>query len=79
MDLINKKYEILPTLTFYIDVCKIILDTLRHNARTLEIYNSVAIKFFQFCERFQCRKEFMRLSETINAHYQSIIKAKTNE
>jgi hypothetical protein len=52
MDLINKKYEILPVLTFYTDVCKIILDTLRHNAKTIDIYNTVAIKLLKFCERF---------------------------
>jgi hypothetical protein len=75
MELIERKYEILPTLNFYTDVSKIILDTLRHNCRTLEVYNMVAIKFFEFCTRFQCRKEFIRLSETINAHYTQIMKA----
>jgi hypothetical protein len=39
MDMIEKKYEILPKINFYTEVCKIILDTLRHNYRTLEIYN----------------------------------------
>jgi hypothetical protein len=39
MDMIEKKYEIFPKINFYTEVCKIILDTLRHNWRTLEIYN----------------------------------------
>jgi len=43
MDLINEKYRLLPRVNFYTDVCKIILDTLRNNSKTLNIYNNVAI------------------------------------
>jgi hypothetical protein len=65
---------LLPRINFYTDVCKIILDTLRHNSKTLGIYNTVAISFFEFCKRFKCRKEFTRLCETLHYHYGQIIK-----
>lgn len=74
MELIEMKYRLLPKINFFTEVCKIILDTLRHNWRTLDIYNQVAFRLFDFCLKFKCRKEFTRLGETLHQHYGQILK-----
>jgi len=32
----------MPSVNFFIDVCKIILDTLRQNSKMLDFYNATA-------------------------------------
>jgi len=75
---LGEKERLLPKITFFTEVCRIILDTLRLNSRLLYLYNQVAVSLFEFCLRFQCMKEYRRLAETLHAHFYQIQKASKN-
>lgn len=68
----------MPKINFYTEVCKTILDTLRQNAKLLDLYNSTAIKLFEMCCRYQSKKEFKKVSETLHAHFNQILKQAKN-
>lgn len=55
---IEEKNRIMPSVNFFIDVCKIILDTLRQNSKMLDFYNQTAIKCFEFCAKFNYKSEY---------------------
>jgi translation initiation factor 3 subunit A len=72
---LEEKNRILPKVMFFIEVSKIILDVIRQNCRLLHLYNQVAISLFQFAEKYNCRKEYIRLSDMLHAHFLQIQKA----
>lgn len=72
---LQEKNRILPKILFFIEVSKIILDVIRQNCKLLHLYNQVAMNLFQFAEKFNCRKEYLRLSDTLHAHFLQIVKS----
>jgi hypothetical protein len=46
LDELEEKNRILPKISFFIEVSKIILDVIRQNCKLLHLYNQVAIHLF---------------------------------
>ena len=42
LEQVQEKARVMPSVTFFVEVCKIILDTLRQNAKLLDFYNLTA-------------------------------------
>lgn len=74
IDAIEEKQAIMPRALFFLETCKIILDTLRSNSKLLEFYNDTARKVFNFCRKYNARKEFRKISETLHNHFNQIVK-----
>ena len=74
MDKMEYKHQLLPAINFFLEVAKIILDSLRQNSKMLEFYNSTAIKCFEFCAKYNNKKEYTRISETLHSHFNQILK-----
>jgi hypothetical protein len=66
---LDQKFKILPGVTFFTDVNKIILDTLRQNSKLLDFYNTTALKLFDFCQKTNHIREYRRVSETLHNHF----------
>lgn len=75
LDELQEKNRILPKIQFFIEVSRSILDVIRQNCKLLHLYNQVAIALFQFAEKFNCRKEYIRLSDLLHSHFQAIQKS----
>lgn len=73
-ELIEVKQDLMLKVSFFIDVCKIILDTLRQNSKMLEFYNRTAQGIFDFCSKYNFRIEYTRVSETLHSHFNQILK-----
>ena len=73
---ITEKLKIVPRINFYTEVTKIIMDTLRQNAKLLHLYNEVAQNLFEFCLKFQCKKQYKNLADVLHTHFQQLEKAK---
>eukprot|EP00347_Sterkiella_histriomuscorum_P021885 403332425 len=71
---IEAKNKIMPSVNFFIDVCKIILDTLRQNSKMLDFYNQTAQKCFEFCAKYNYKSEYQKISETLHSHFNQILK-----
>ena len=69
IDHVIEKNKILPRASFFLEVSKQILDTLRSNSKLLDFYNDTARKVFNFCKKYRNRKEFRRISETLHSHF----------
>lgn len=74
MDILEQKNKILPRSMFYLDICKNILDTLRSNSKLLEFYNDTVRKVFAYCKKYNAKREFRRISETLHNHFNQIVK-----
>ena len=74
LDLLEEKNAIIPRANFFLDICKNILDTLRSNSKLLEFYNETARKIFVYCKKYNCKKEYKKISETLHSHFNQIIK-----
>ena len=74
LDELNEKHSIQPRASFFLDICKNILDTLRSNSKLLEFYNDTARKIFTFCKKYKNKREYRRISETLHSHFNQIIK-----
>ena len=74
LDHLEEKQRIQPKATFFLDICKSILDTLRSNSKLLVFYNATASKMFDFCKKYKCKREYRRVSETLHSHFNQIIK-----
>ena len=74
METLEQKNKILPRSSFYLDICKNILDTLRSNAKLLEFYNETVRRVFAFCKKYNAKREFRRISETLHNHFNQIVK-----
>lgn len=57
-----------PSLRFYWEVLRLVLDIARNNSRLESVYHETALKAFGFCRRFSRKSEFRRLSEMIRYH-----------
>ena len=64
----------MPSVTYFTDVCKIILDSLRSNSKMLDFYNSTAQKMFDFCVKYNYKKEYLKVSDTLHIHFIQILK-----
>lgn len=64
----------MASITFFIEVCKIILDTLRQNSKMIDFYNQTATRVFDFCAKYRYRLEYTRVAETLHNHFNQIIK-----
>jgi translation initiation factor 3 subunit A len=73
-DAIEARHPLMARVSFFIDVCKIILDTLRQNAKTLDFYNATAQRVFDFCQKYNYRFEYNRVSETLHSHFNQVLK-----
>ena len=71
---IQEKGRIMPSVNFFIEVCKIILDTLRQNSKLLDFYNQTAQKSFDFCAKYNYKSEYQKISETLHSHFNQILK-----
>jgi len=75
LDYLEEKHSVQPRASFFLDICKNILDTLRSNSKLLEFYNATAKKIFEFCRKYKCKREYRRISETLHSHFNQIMKA----
>lgn len=71
---IEAQQPLMSKVAFFIDVGKIILDTLRQNAKMLDFYNSTAARVFDFCQKYHYKLEYNRVADTIHSHFGQIIK-----
>ena len=71
---VEEKNRLMPNITFFIEVCKIILDTLRQNSKMLDFYNLTAQRCFEFCAKYNYKSEYQKVSETLHSHFNQIIK-----
>jgi len=69
LDALEEKNAIEPRAAFFLDISKCILDTLRSNSKLLEFYNETARRVFSFCKKFNCLREYRRISETLHSHF----------
>jgi len=74
LDELEEKHAVQPRASFFLDICKNILDTLRSNSKLLEFYNDTARKIFVFCKKYKCKREYRRISETLHSHFHQILK-----
>jgi hypothetical protein len=70
-----ERNRLLPKINFFLETYKIILDTLRQNSRLMELYNASALRMLEFCLKFKCKKEFLKVSEILHQHFTHILKA----
>ena len=75
IDELIERNRLLPKITFFLETYKIILDTLRQNSRLMELYNMSASKLLDFCHKYKCKKEFLKVSEILHLHFQYILKS----
>lgn len=78
LDEIIDKQRLIPKIDFHTSVTKIIMDTLRQNSKLLHLYNTVANNLFAFCLKFKSQREYRKLADTLNNHFQQLVKAKKN-
>jgi len=71
---IEQRQPLMSRVSFFIDVYKIILDTLRQNAKMLDFYNATAQRVFDFCHKYNYKLEYGRVSETLHSHFNQILK-----
>lgn len=69
IDILVEKNTLWPKIQFFIETQLIILDTLRQNCRMMKQYNTSAKRLFEFCFEYKCKKEFLRVSETLHQHF----------
>jgi len=74
LDTLEEKNRITPRVSFFLDISKNILDTLRSNSKLLSFYNDTARKLFNFCKKYRCAKEYRKVSETLHSHFNQIMK-----
>ena len=74
LDALEEKNQIEPSVSFFLDISKNILDTLRSNSKLIEFYNDTARKMFNFCKKYKSSKEYKRVSETLHSHFNQIMK-----
>jgi len=74
LDDLEEKHNVQPRASFFLDICKNILDTLRSNSKLLEFYNDTARKIFAFCKKYKSKREYRRISETLHSHFNQIVK-----
>mgnify|MGYP006095957463 CR=1 FL=1 len=74
LDELEEKHAVQPRASFFLDICKNILDTLRSNSKLLEFYNDTARKIFAFCKKYKSKREYRRISETLHSHFNQILK-----
>lgn len=73
IDHLEEKHRIQPRALFFLDICKIIMDTLRQNSLLLKFYNETARKIFAFCLKYKCQREYRRVSRTLHSHFEQIM------
>lgn len=71
---VEAQQSLMNRVLYFIDVCKIILDTLRMNAKMLDFYNLTAQRVFDFCSKYNYKVEYTRVSETLHSHFNQILK-----
>lgn len=72
LPLLENTQSLLSQVNFFLDISKIILDTLRSNSKMLDFYNQTAMKVFEFCSKYSYKIEYQRLSETLHSHFYQI-------
>lgn len=78
IDTLTERSKIIPKVTFFLDISKNILDTLRSNSKLLDFYNDTARMFFDFVKKYRSLKEYKVVSETLHSHFNQIIKSEKN-
>jgi len=71
---VEGKQALMSKVSFFIDVSKIILDTLRQNSKMLDFYNATAQRVFEFCRKYGFKIEYTRISDTLHSHFNQILK-----
>jgi len=69
IDELIERNRLLPKINFFLETFKIILDTLRQNSRLMDLYNLSANRLLEFCYKYKCKKEYIKVSETLHQHF----------
>ena len=75
---VEGKEVFIPALNFLWEVYKIILDIVRSNQLMLIVYNETAKKAFEFCLRYNRKKDFSKITDILYNHLNSIIENATD-
>lgn len=75
IDELLERNRLLPRINFFLETYKTILDTLRQNNRLMDLYNQAANKLLEFCFKYKCKKEFLKVSKILQDHFGYILKA----
>eukprot|EP00934_Nitzschia_sp_Nitz4_P007714 Nitzschia sp. Nitz4//scaffold124_size66437//46855//50047//NITZ4_006117-RA/size66437-snap-gene-0.23-mRNA-1//1//CDS//3329534570//7704//frame0 len=59
---------VLPSLKFLWEIYRAVLDILKSNSKLEHVYHSTAIGALRFCQTYQRRNEFRRLSDMLRMH-----------
>lgn len=78
IDSLNEKNRILPRVNYFLEISKIILDTLRSNSKLLDFYNETTRLIFNYCRKYKSSKEYKVIAETLHSHFNQIIKSDKN-
>jgi len=62
-----------PRLNLLCDLCRLTVETLRHNVRLIHIYAKVKKWSYDFCIKYENRNEFHRIFETSQRHLVELI------
>jgi hypothetical protein len=71
---VESQQPLMSRVGYFIEVCKIVLDTLRQNSKMLDFYNLTAQRVFDFCAKYNYKVEYQRVSETLHSHFNQILK-----
>ncbi len=74
MDEIEEKAEVMPNVAYLFEIYKAIMDSLRQNSKMMDFYNTTAQRAFDFCRKYDCHREYKKISETLHSHFAQIIK-----
>lgn len=59
-------------MKFLWEAYRTVLDLLRNNSKLEELYQTTAVKAFEFCVRYKRKNEFRRLCDTLRSHVGAI-------
>lgn len=67
-----ERATLIPWITFLWEAYRTVLDMLRNNSKVEQLYHSTARQAFNFCLRFDRRREFHRLCDALKHHFEAM-------